>query len=302
MKFNAVINRLANFYFFIQNLSEWHFSNRKEYNVTWRKEMGQLSSGQENALREFRNIRAKYPSSKSVFEQAFFSAEPWGQLKTKINQDEYQKIESIFSQFEPSFDKLYQNDSSNLERWQSALRATLNDDKILHPIIEVLSVLYKTEPYDKEIAIYLLLSAGTTAGGGANIDEKSISLEVSRLPLSESARAMGIVFHEIIHLAFEKSYFLPLVKKYYHKHKGEIRINEIIAGALFPRGILAQQILGSSLGGESYFGKFNDKAGQIFSITQEYIEQKKNFDGSYIERISLIIEKEEVLPNTPLIN
>lgn len=300
MKFDVVINRLANFYFFIQNLSEWHFSNRKEYNTAWHKEMGQLSSGQENALHEFRNIRAKYPSSKSIFEQAFFSAEPWGQLKTKINQDEYKKTESIFSQFEPSFDELYQNDSSNLERWQSALRAMLNDDKILHPIIEILSVLYKTEPYDKEIAIYLLLSAGTTAGGGANIDEKSISLEVSKLPISESARAMGIVFHEIIHLVFEKSYFLPLVKKYHNK--GEIRINEIIAGALFPRGILAQQILGSSLGGESYFGKFNDKADQIFSITQEYIEQKKSFDGSYIEKISLIIEKEGVLPNTSLIN
>jgi len=82
MKFKFIISKWGNFYFFVQNLSEWHFSCRKNYNVLWQKELGILSPKEKKALKVFKKIRSNFPSGKTFFEQAFFTKKnPWNDIK-----------------------------------------------------------------------------------------------------------------------------------------------------------------------------------------------------------------------------
>ena len=85
MKFRFLISKQANFYFFVSNLSEWHFSCGKDYNILWKKELGQFSPKEKDALKRFKEIRLKYPSGKSLFERAFFiNKTPFLKLKENL--------------------------------------------------------------------------------------------------------------------------------------------------------------------------------------------------------------------------
>jgi len=43
MKFKVTSSKIGNFFFFITNLSEWHYSCRKSYNEEWVKILGDLT-------------------------------------------------------------------------------------------------------------------------------------------------------------------------------------------------------------------------------------------------------------------
>ena len=60
MKFRVLINRWANFYFFIANLSEWHFSCRKRYNFFWLAADDKFSKTEKKYLKIFKKILLKY--------------------------------------------------------------------------------------------------------------------------------------------------------------------------------------------------------------------------------------------------
>ncbi|MDP2923937.1 MAG: hypothetical protein Q8O30_09515, partial [Candidatus Omnitrophota bacterium] len=60
MKFKIIVKKWAVFYFFVQNLSEWHFSCIKEYNDEWLKELGPLTKNQKMLLEKFKEIHQKY--------------------------------------------------------------------------------------------------------------------------------------------------------------------------------------------------------------------------------------------------
>lgn len=216
IKFNIKISKWANFYFFIQNLSEWHFSNRKDYNLLWRKMLGALSAQEEDALKKFKEIRLGYPQSKSCFEKAFFLSEcPFEELTLILSVEESQTVKSIFSLLESKFNFLYEKDLPLLNRWQEILDKAINNQKLTDTILVSLNSLYKTSIQEKEINVYLLLSALEHTGGGANIDNQSISIEISHCPLEDTRHALGIIWHETIHLVFQSQYFHPLLIKYF---------------------------------------------------------------------------------------
>jgi len=294
MKFRFIISKWGNFYFFIQNLSEWHFSCRKKYNALWQKELGSLSLEEKQTLKVFKKIRSKYKPAKTCFEQAFFSVKnPWQLLTTTLNPTEYQNIRKIFITFQNKFEKFYHKEYPLLEQWQKLLEKTANKKILNQKITKILDNLYKTKFTNKNITInvYLLPSTPDTTGGGANIDEKNISLEISRYPTKKNNHALAILWHETIHLIFEKQYFYPLIsQKYGYLQKDKIFINEITAASLFPKGILGQELL-KNKPGPLYFGKFHRQKGKFFRIMKSYITQKKNLDTHYIENILFIINK-----------
>lgn len=294
MKFGFIISKWANFYFFIQNLSEWHFSCRKNYNALWRKELGNLTIGEKQALKVFKKIRSKYKPAKTCFEKAFFTkTNPWKLLATSLNHQEYQNIQKVFIIFQNKFEKFYNKEYPLLERWQKLLERTANKKILNRKITKILDNLYKTKFADKNITInvYLLPSTPDTTGGGANIDKKSISLEISRYPRKKNNHALGILWHETIHLEFEKQYFYPLIsQKYSYLQKDKIFINEIAAASLFPKGILGQKLL-KNKPGPLYLNNFHGQKDGFFRVMKSYITQKKNLDTHYIENILFIIHK-----------
>ncbi|MEK7696606.1 MAG: hypothetical protein AAB346_00515, partial [Pseudomonadota bacterium] len=160
MKFSVIINKWANFYFFVQNLSEWHFSNRKDYNILWRGELGQFLLEEENALSKFKKIQLRYPFGKTYFGRQFFLEEnPWTVLEQKLLPEDFTNLKDIFSLLEKKFDAFYNKELILLKKWQITLQKELNNKNLITAINMILGKLYDTFPLSKDITIYLLPSS-----------------------------------------------------------------------------------------------------------------------------------------------
>ena len=284
MEFSIVINKQANFYFFVQNLSEWHFSCRKRYNVFWTKELGDFSKEEKNALKRFKEIHLKYTFGKLYLGRHFFiEKNPWETISKKLSDGEYKEIKDTFLLLEKKFEKLYKKDYLLLENWKSILEKSLNNQK--DTINNILSKIYNINPLEKDINIYLLFSSDDQSGGGANINDRSISVEVSRCHFDQKNRIAGIIWHELIHLYFEKKYFLNLLnEKFGYKREKISLIKEMTDSLLFPNGVLGKSLLGvkrTSLNARISI----DNKDKLIKLTEEYVKEKKKFDNSYIEKI-----------------
>lgn len=287
MRFEIIINKSANFYFFIQNLSKWHFSCREEHNLYWQNILNKFSKEEITALKNFKRIRLKYPASKSIFEQSFFLKKyPFKNLKSNLSKKGYESVYKTFLLFTNKFNIIYRQELIKLKSWKMVLNTKLNKNKFINKIDKILSVLYNVHPSQNKINIYLLISSKKNFGGGANINNKSITLEISQLPLNKYKKALGIIWHEIIHLLYEKRYFMPLIKKIHPKNDKKFsKILEIASYSLFPQGILGKKFFNTPLGNNKYFGRHGKKAKIYFNLMNKYVEQNKKLDERYIENL-----------------
>ena len=293
MKFKIIISRWANFYFFVQNLSEWHFSNRKKYNILWRKELGVFSVEEEDILKQFREIRLKYPQSRSCFESAFFlSEDPFSKLSDILPTTQYQITKNTFLLLENKFNSLYAKDLPLLHSWQKALAEIANDEQFINTALTSLNSLFKTSIREKDIDIYLLFSTTEHTGGGANINNYSISVESSRYPLEKLNHVIGIIWHETIHLVFQNQYFYPLLMEYFSEDRQSADfINEVTIGALFPKGMMGIRLLKNKPTAR-LSPEFNiEQTTQTLNLIKEYLDQNKRLDEDYLKRLELIIKK-----------
>jgi len=293
MKFSIIINKSANFYFFIQNLSEWHFSNRKDYNVLWRKELGQFSSQEENALKQLKEIHSRYPFGKLYLGRQFFLEEnPWAILEPKLSPEDFTNLENIFSSFKKKFDNFYSKELILLEKWQMTLQKKLDNENLITAINATLAKLYDAPPFSKDIIIHLLPSNENHSGGaGGIIDNRSINLEISRSPLERVSHAIGIIFHEITHLYFEKQSFLLRVNKKYLNNSDAVNlVKEATNSSLFPNGALGIKFLNIKDG--LLNAKIPSKyTGKLLILTNKYIGEGRQFDDEYIETIYSLVSE-----------
>ncbi len=291
MKFEFIISKWANFYFFVQNLSEWHFSNRKEYNILWRKELGVFTLEEESALKSFKEIRLNYPSGKTFFEQAFFKEDdPWLKLGNSLVAEKYKTLKDIFDLFKNKFEVLYKNDLPFLEQWQKELEKKTSQQSSTESISKTLSVLYNVPIPEITINVYLLFSSPTRRGGGANIDGSSVSVETSRqsMSIASVSQLIGLIWHETVHLCFEKKYFFTLVeKKLSNNHDAVYLVKELTVCTLFPKGVLAINFLQINKNKEeSLHAKIPIQYNkQLLALAEIYVQENKPFDDLYIEKI-----------------
>lgn len=287
MKFIFIINKWANFYFFIQNLSEWHFSNRRNYNQMWKKEFGPFSTKEKDALKKFKKIHLKYSFGKRYLGRPFFLRKnPWRDLKKQLLKIEFIDLKNIFSIFKPKFKMLYEKDLPLFIKWQKKLREKANNKVLIDLINKVLANLYNTSSLRKTIKVYLLFSSSTTFGGGANIDTKNVALEISRYPLKKIKSAIGCIWHEVIHTCFENYYFLPLLRKKFPKDQDAVDlVREItIRVVFFPGGILEKKILKISTPINEITKKYTQSLFSLRELVKKYIQKNKHFDKEYIEK------------------
>ena len=293
MKFSIIVNKLAVFYFFVQNLSEWHFSNRKDYNILWRGELGQFSSEEERAIKQLGEIHLQYPFGKPYLGRYFFLEEnPWNALEQKISRGNFIILKDIFFLLEDKFNLFWEKETPLLLEWQRELNSKINNPSSIEPVVELLKIIFNTLPSESDIRISLLPSSPIHTGGGANIDSRNISLEISRYPLQEVNHAMSLVWHESIHLCFQKQHFFPLVLKEFPNDQQKVDlINEIAIRSLFPRGILGIQLFKN----KSRYKLMNETDPQqtieILNLAKEYVDNKKSFNKEYIKKIIEILKK-----------
>lgn len=287
IKFNIIVSRWANFYFFVKNVAECFVNDKKDYINLWKKELGEFSSEEKTALKEFKEVRVKYKSFKSVFEQAFFVAQnPLEELRNVLSAEEYTPVQKVFSILENKFNLLWNKDLPLLEEWQKELGSKINDSLLVEPVVTTLSAVFNSPSSKSEVEIYLLFSAPGYTGGGANIDDKSISVEISRYAIAGINHALGIIWHEVSHLCFEKKYFVPLLVNYFKEDNQSISLAiELTQSALLPNGILGQCLLNSpksKILNTKIPQEYNDI---LLDTMSKYVEEKRMLDKEYIETI-----------------
>ena len=109
LKFTPKISRYANLYFFIQNLSEWHFSNRKKHNEEWRKELSFFAEV-DFCIETFKKIHQKYSFGDKYLGRPFFlNDDPWPAVELVVGKNNTTEVKKIFSTLEPYFDTLFAN-------------------------------------------------------------------------------------------------------------------------------------------------------------------------------------------------
>lgn len=166
IKFKVRVSKIANHYFFIQNLSEWHSRNKRKSNRYWIRQYGSLSRNEKFALRSFKKLRRRYPSTRSIFDRAFFSTTlPWETLKNKLSKKEFDQMKNIFHLFNPRFETLYSNQKHRHLLWKDKLINVLHKPSPAATILSILNHLYSTRVSCPTVTIYLLLSSPIEVGG-----------------------------------------------------------------------------------------------------------------------------------------
>ncbi len=291
MKFNFLISKNANFYFFVQNLSEWHFSARKEYNKVWKEELGIFSEKEKRLLHQFAKIHKKYSFGKRCLGQYFFGENPWEKAEEKISSKHFNKIKETFDILRKKFETVYKKDKVKLDKWRKKLVKEV-EKKETEEILEILSTLYNINPTEDVLDVYLLLSAGEKVGGGANLEKKNITIELSQAPLDNTNRILGVMWHEIIHLLFEKPTFISLIKNIVSSSLDtNLPINEIAASSLFPRGILGIRLLKNNPPSKLYKQVNKTQTIELIDLMKEYVDKKRPLDLLYIQKVKSILKQ-----------
>jgi len=293
MKFRVLTNRWANFYFFLQNLSEWHYRVRTSYNILWRKELGQFSDKEEESLKMFKEIHSRYSFGENYLANYFLveSGNPWIHMKNYVSSVDLNSLQDIFKCFEEKFERLYQIDLPLFKKWGAELTKHLKDTKLNKKIVKALSILYKVSPQKKEVLIYLLFSSENESGGRFHPERDCITVELSRIPISRINHIVGIIWHELIHLYFDRVNFIPLLSEKIKDEKTIHLLKEVAAGSLFPDGILGMKFLSTSPPHQLSSEIKPELTSDILKITAQYLDRNCSFDENYIDQILNILKK-----------
>lgn len=296
LTFTPKILRYANLYFFIQNLSEWHFSNRKKHNEEWRKEL-LFSPEADSRIQAFRKIHKKYSFGDKYLGRPFFlNDDPWPSLKDLVDEDEYLNIRNIFATLEPYFNTLYEKDEIALKKWATIITDPIFIKKSSY-LNEALANFYGCNLYNENCAIYLLLSTKEKNGGTAGtINDYSVTLELSRTPVELERQVLNILWHELIHLYFRNFTLYPFLEKYTNSNlKIMKKVDELIASALLPNGLLKEYTLTTvdkSKTPESFNTRIvSNKIIQVQKLIYPYLKQKKAMDTKLIQEITSVLSK-----------
>jgi hypothetical protein len=296
LKFEPKILRYANLYFFIQNLSEWHFSNRKKYNEVWRSELS-FSEEANVCLKEFRIIHEQYPFDDNHYlgRPFFLYEDPWPTIKLLTGEDNYFKIKNIFTILEPYFNTIYLKDEERLKEW-SAIIAKPEFIEKASELNKILADFYECSPYSETCTIYLLLSTKEKNGGTAGtINDHSITLELSRTPVELEKQVLNIIWHELIHLYFRNCKLFPLLKEYTNNDLGKMhKIDELIASSLIPGGLLKDYTL-NKINISNIHKNFNSRIAseKIISVQKliyPYLKQKRSINTKLIEKLCTVCD------------
>lgn len=268
MKIEFKVSKLSNLFFFVSNLSEWHFSCRPAYNQEWVKETGPLNKKEINALNEFKKIIKKYGffydkknKSKYLGKIFYFYAENeiWKQLEKTVNKKEFSKIKDIFEILTPRFQKIW--DARALKSRIKTIEKSFSSSNYQKALKDFENILgNKSVNKINIIALFSPLKGeGMTAAGGANIGKNNVTLEIPKLKRNtwEFDYSVGVIMHEIGHnliplstkniikKTLKKSGLLKNIKQFPEQSINSF-IEELALNCFVPGGCLAQK----------YFKKF----------------------------------------------
>lgn len=314
MKFKVKYTKLGNQFFFISNLSEWHFSCKRKYNQDWLKTTGPLTRGEKKGLMKFTKILKKYGFKKERGENVYlgipFTTSPqktvWQKVKNWVNRKEYSEIKNIFEIFQGRFNKIWEESKIKLKKTAPAFEKNLNSKKN-RLLFQNLANLYQANfPLNKKVNVYLFSgSENASPSGMAEFGENGVSITITNPKnLTES---LLITLHEMVHFLFEENLrkkirkLLPSFKIHSHpliKTFGKtVIISELVLDTFLPGGYLAQKyykidVLRRNRENLNFFKKReeilrlyalrNFVVLDLYKLAKYYVENKKPIDEFYI--------------------
>lgn len=315
MEFEFKISKLGNLFFFVANLSEWHFSCRKEYNRIWRNSFATFGKKEQGALRQFREILKRY--EKETPDGVAFPllakalhAKQLTDITKRIRRPDAAIVEDSLLLFNPAFEKLWHKAQPRLKKFVQMTKQRTVKSRI-HRASKILEV-YFGKPHCKKVDAYLLFAPPNQwGGGGANIDPGKITLEVGDISPQGVDWASRTLLHETVHACYEKD-FLSLLNAFvqtvpsqnYQKFKivkffGDVKtpLKELIISSIIGEGIidekifkfppreqLKRDIVNLDWKNRSPSSLLRKSAGiELYSLNQKYLKKKKTVDIPYIK-------------------
>jgi len=262
MKINIKVSKLANQFFFISNLSEWHFSCDSKYNEVWLKETDALSQEEKSALKSFSKTMKKYcfqhdKNWKSKYLGQYFylysGKQVWEALKKAVAEDEFNDLKEIFKIFNSRFEKIWKlKDKDNRMK---ILEQALEDKNYKNLLDDTEKIFGNSKNNTVNIVIlFSPLEENETGSGSANIGNDHITFEIPALKTDtwQMDYTVGVLAHEIGHMLF-KNHGTQLIQNVVEKLKLPLEvenmsmkntisiINEAITESFVPFGYLGQK-------------------------------------------------------------
>lgn len=209
MKFKLKYNKTAQFYFYLSNLSNWHFSCVSEYNWDWLRQVNGPSKEEILLLSKLITLHKKYDfddtTSDHYLGKPFIDsseANIWENVKNLVDQDEYLILNEIFTVFEPKLNILWKNDKIKLNKLERALEQELKQPKAVKAI-NITENLFGQAIDHFVIHLFAIPANSPGPAGGANTEEGVVTLELrSRKDIEDG---LFVALHEIAHQLIRKS-------------------------------------------------------------------------------------------------
>lgn len=302
MKFKFHIYKTGNLFFFVSNLTEWHFACRLHYNEIWIKKTGPLSKKEKEALASFKKILLKYHYGKEYLGrplEGYSDKTAWLKLKMWVTPIEYEEIQKILKLFEPRFEKIWNEEYPKLLKHKKRLEGRELKAK---SILKDLNTFFGSKVEVNTINSFLFISA-MGGGGGANIGKAKITLDISGR--NDLNSIFPLIWHEAIHALYqdkiivetEKYIEINKIKFNIYKHNTIAIISESIVDSLFPDGLLAhkhfnitprrftKKIRETLKKENSFYGLDFFQIYKMRGVAKYYIENKKTLDQAYIAKV-----------------
>ena len=301
MRFEIKYTKTGNQFFFISNLSEWHFSCRPEYNKLWLQQTGPLSAEEKKALLSFKKIIKKYSFGPKYLGYCFFDYSEktiWSCVENFVTKEEFETLKEIFKIFLPRF-KLIWN-KNKLDKIAKEIK-TIYKDKKFKKAIGSIETLFNTKINKFTLFLLLVPENSFTIGGGANTQKGIVTVEIRNKKDSNEAILIGL--HEIIHQHFNeinsklnisnKIVKKQLLKIPLFKEEGfSCGLKELIICSLVPDGFLRGYF-------EKNYRPINKRKINLldrsdledfiiyksYPLIKEYIKKRKKLDQHYVNCI-----------------
>ena len=218
-----MVSKSANFFFFVDNFSEWNIYYRKRYNEEWIKRFGKLTKKEKVALKNYRLIMQKYEKfgipkkiRRCFYQKSDNIKVSFKKIHKILNKDEVNTLENSFNILQLRFEKMWEENEMVLNQNKKAASLAY---KKLSKKIGLIYFNLKSFYGDKSsktylFNIYLIISPSR---GGKAIDKNIISIETGNLDLKKKNQFIEICFsimHELAHARFENKKYKNWVKKF----------------------------------------------------------------------------------------
>lgn len=271
MRISIVVSRQANFFFFLSNLSLWHYSCNPLYNQVWISATGSLRKVERQHLQRLQTLLQRHRFGDATGQRKYlgyyFQAMPeeagWLALKKVLSSRDWITVRKAWDCFEPRFTAIWSDELRRLQRAAGVLLHDI-DQPNFRPLYKDLGFLFNKNTLPASINIVLLMRPtglpANVGGGHANLGTDSIALEAGDLTMTSTRRRTkmrGIFFHEVAHAFFARPRFERQLASWLRhdpasaatpSHQGAPSfrswVYEGILSSLIPQGILAQKYLG----------------------------------------------------------